>query len=253
MPTRMIKTMALLLGISATTLASATENKPALEIKQLTGDFYIFTTYQVYNNQPVPANGMYVVTDKGVVMLDGAWDPTQNQPLLDSIEARHHKKVVLEIGTHYHSDRSGAFDFLRKKGVKTYSSLKTLELCKEFKEHEAEFYFTKDTTFHVGKLEFETYYAGPGHTKDNIVIWFPKAKVLYGGCLIKSADATDLGNVQDANLKQWPETLKKLQQRFPEPAYIIPGHGDWSSRRALIHTLELLQRDKRNRNETGKK
>ena len=185
----MIKKLALLLSICATIGASATEKKPGLEIRHLTGDFYIFTTYQVYNNEPVPANGMYVVTDKGVVVLDGAWDPAQNQPLLDSIEAKHHKKVVLEIGTHYHSDRSGAFDFMRKKGIKTYSSLKTLELCKQFGEHEAEFYFVRDTTFHVGKLEFETYYAGPGHTRDKIVNWFPKAKILYGGWLIKNADA----------------------------------------------------------------
>lgn len=247
------KKLALILGLCGVMQASAEDKKPGLEIKQLTGDFYIFTTYQLYKNEPVPANGMYVVTDKGVVLLDGAWDPTQNQPLLDSIEARHHKKVVLEIGTHYHADRSGAFDFLRKKGVKTYSSLKTLELCKQFKEHEAEYVFVHDTTFHVGKLEFETYYAGPGHTRDNIVVWFPKAKVLYGGCLIKSTDSEDLGFTGDADLKQWPETLKKLMARYPNPDYIIPGHGDWTSRRSIIHSLELLQKDEQSRKKTPKK
>lgn len=248
MLTRNIKKIALFIGLCSVMQAEAQDKKPGLEIKHLTGDFYIFTTYQTYNNELVPANGMYVVTDKGVVMMDGAWDPAQNQPLLDSIEVRHHKKVVLEIGTHYHSDRSGAFDFLRKKSVKTYSSLQTLELCKQFGEHEAEFVFARDTTFHVGNLEFQTYYAGPGHTKDNIVVWFPKAKILYGGCLIKSWDATDLGNLKDADVKQWPETLKKVQQRFPDPAYIIPGHGDWTNRRSLIHSLELLQRDKKKKN-----
>ncbi len=122
MLSKIIKKIALVLTLSGMGQLWAQDKNPGLEIKHLTGDFYIFTTYQNYNNEPVPANGMYVVTDKGVVMMDGAWDPAQNQPLLDSIEARHHKKVVLEIGTHYHADRSGAFDFLRKKGVRTYSS-----------------------------------------------------------------------------------------------------------------------------------
>lgn len=247
-----IKKLVLLAGLFGAVTAKAQDKNPGLEIKQLTGDFYIFTTYQLYNNEPVPANGMYVVTDKGVVMMDGAWDPAQNQPLLDSIEARHHKKVVLEIGTHYHADRSGAFDFLRKKGVRTYSSQKTLELCKQFGEHEAEFTFVKDTTFHVGNLEFETYYAGPGHTKDNIVVWFPKAKVLYGGCLIKSWDETGLGYTKDADLDAWPKTLKKVQQRYPDPAYIIPGHGDWSNRRGLIRSLELLEQNKQQKNKSKK-
>lgn len=246
------KRLALILALSGLMQASAQDKLPGLEIKHLTGNFYIFTTYQTYNNEPVPANGMYVVTDKGVVMMDGAWDPAQNQPLLDSIEARHHKKVVLEIGTHYHADRSGAFDFLRKKGVKTYSSLKTLELCKQFGEHEAEFYFVKDTTFKVGNLVFETYYGGAGHTKDNIVLWFPQAKVLYGGCLIKSWDSEDLGYLKDANLNEWPKTLKKIQERYPDPAYIIPGHGDWSNRRSLIHSLELLQKQKMKKDKSKK-
>jgi metallo-beta-lactamase class B len=65
--------------------ASSQTPGPDLIISHLTGDFYIFTTYGSYNGNPVPANGMYMVTSKGVVLFDTPWDSTQFQPLLDSI------------------------------------------------------------------------------------------------------------------------------------------------------------------------
>ena len=93
----------------------------------------------------------------------------------------------------------------------------------------------------MGQYSFQTYYAGAGHTPDNIVIWFPKNKILYGGCLVKSTDAVDLGNLSDADPKQWPSTIKKIKKKFGKPNYVIPGHQDWSDNTSLDHTLKLLR------------
>ncbi len=41
-----------------------------LNISHLTGDFYIYTTYNTYEESQVPANGMYLVTKNGVVLFD---------------------------------------------------------------------------------------------------------------------------------------------------------------------------------------
>ena len=70
----------------------AQPKKEKLTITHLTKDFYIYTTYQSYQGYLVPANGMYLITNKGVVLFDTPWDATQFQPLLDSIEKRHHQK-----------------------------------------------------------------------------------------------------------------------------------------------------------------
>src|SRR3954468_16782828 len=75
---------------------------PKLSISHLTGNFYIYTTYKNINGSPFPSNSAYLVTDEGIVLFDTPWDTTQFQPLLDSIYARHQKKPVLCIATHYH-------------------------------------------------------------------------------------------------------------------------------------------------------
>ena len=154
--------------------------KAKLKISHLTGDFYIYTTYNVYEGTQIPANGMYLVTKNGVVLFDTPWDTTQFQPLLDSIQFKHKEIVVLCFATHWHSDKTAGLEYYRQQGIKTYTTVLTDELSKQNNKKRAEFLMSKDTVFHVGQYSFETYYPGQGHTADNIVIWFKKEKILYG-------------------------------------------------------------------------
>ena len=233
-------TTILIFLFSFTTIYGQVKNQK-LQITHLTGDFYIYTTYNTYKGSQVPANGMYLVTENGVALFDTPWDTTQFQPLLDSIKMKHNKDVVLCIATHSHEDRTGGLEFLKQKGVKTYTTVATDNICREKGRKRAAFLLSKDTVFNIGPVTFQTYYGGQGHTPDNIVIWFEKEKILYGGCLIKSTEATDLGNLNDANVKEWTSTIKNIQSKFKMPKFIIPGHGDWTSRKSLTHTLKLIK------------
>jgi len=216
-----------------------------LNITHLTQNFYIYTTYHNYKGETASANGLYAVTNNGVILIDSPWDTTQFQPLLDSIQARHHQKVVLCIATHSHEDRSAGLQFYQQQNIKTYTSLQTDSISKATNQKRAQFHFTKDTTFTIGQLSFQTFYPGPGHTADNIVVWFPQQKILYGGCFIKSTEAAGLGYIKEANLQAWPISLKNLQQKFQQPTFIIPGHDNFTNLNAINHTLRLLQQNKK--------
>lgn len=215
-------------------------NLGKLSIEHMAGDCYVYTTYKNLNGTPFPSNGMYIVTDEGVVLFDTPWDTSQFQPLLDSIYTRHNKKVVLCIATHFHDDRTAGLEYYAGKGINTFTSKQTYLLCKQRNEKKAEHYFIHDTTFTLGKYSFRTHYAGKGHTDDNIVIWCEQVKLLYGGCLVKSTENKGLGNIADANIKEWKKTIKKLIKEYPKPRYVIPGHFDWHDNTALRHTLTLL-------------
>jgi metallo-beta-lactamase class B len=219
--------------------------KPKLTISHLTGDFYIYTTYNTYKENQVPANGMYLVSNNGVVMFDTPWDTTQFQPLLDSIQLKHHKSVALCIATDFHSDRTGGLEYYRKQGIKTYTTKETDELSMKRGMKRAEFLLYKDTVFRNGQYTFQTYFPGQGHTAGNIIIWFKKERILYGGCLIKSMEDDDLGYLGDANEKDYATTIKNVQKKCKSPKFVIPGHSDWKNPNSLEHTLIMAQQLKK--------
>ena len=216
-----------------------------LKISHLTGDFYIYTTYNTYEGSKIPANGMYLVSKDGVVLFDTPWDTTQFQPLLDSIRLKHNKNVILCIATHWHSDRTEGLEYYEQKGIKTYTTSLTDNLSKKNNNKRAEYLIEKDTVFTTGQYSFETYYPGQGHTEDNIVIWFNNEKILYGGCLIKGADAEDLGFLGDGNVIEYETTLKNVQKKYPDPKFIIVSHHDWNNINSLKHSIKLARKLKK--------
>jgi metallo-beta-lactamase class B len=221
-----------------------------LKISHLTGDFYIYTTYNIYEGNQIPANGMYLVTNDGVAMFDTPWDTTQFQPLLDSIKSKHNKRVTFCIATHWHSDRTEGLEYYKQQGIKTYTTFLTDGLSKKNNKKRAQFLIANDTVFDIGQYAFETYYPGEGHTADNIVIWFKKEKILYGGCLIKGADAENLGYLGDANAPEYATTLKRVQKKCPDPNFIIVSHSDWNNINSLKHSIKLAKKlKKKNRND----
>lgn len=222
------------------------ETDKNLQITRLNGDFYIYTTYNLYKEHKVSANGMYLVTPEGVVLFDTPWDTTQFQPLLDSIKLKHNKKVLMCIATHFHEDRTAGLEYYRQQGIKTYTSALTDELSKKNNKKRAEFVIAKDSVFSIGKYSFQTYYPGEGHTSDNIIIWFKQQRIIYGACLIKSAEDEDLGNLGDANKLEYATTIKRVQKKCPNPKYVIVGHGDWTSIKSLEHTLFMAEELRKN-------
>ncbi len=146
-----MKKIAIILFLLVFSLGIFGQTSDDLKISQLSGDFYIFTTYQTYKDAKVPANGMYLVTNEGVVMFDLPWDKSQLQPLLDHIKAKHNKDVVMSVSTHFHEDRTNGIEFLRAKGAKTYTTTKTDELSQKKGYERAEFLLEKDKKFTIGQ------------------------------------------------------------------------------------------------------
>lgn len=232
----------LTISLFLTCSLSAQNPEPKLQITPLTANFYIFTTWNLYQETRYPANGLYVVTDKGVIMIDSPWDTTQFQPLLDSIWKRHQQKVVFCIATHFHEDRTGGLEYYSKQGIATWTTKLTDSLSRVKGKPRAEHLLAADSTFDFRASTFEIYYPGPGHAPDNIVVWFPQQRVLYGGCLIKSTEDNTLGNLGDANQPEYAATVMKVIRHCPKPRYVIPGHSGWGSTRSLQHTYKMAKR-----------
>lgn len=213
-----------------------------IRITPLSENFYIHTSFKLLGKDTFPSNGLFVVTENSVLLFDTPWTEEQTKELIDSIQIIFKKQIRFCLVSHFHDDRTGGLDVLKNIHVKTYSSKATKVLCIKNNEKYADYTFVNDSLFSVDSLYFETYFPGEGHTEDNLVVWFPESKILYGGCIVKSLESKSLGNLKDANLNQWPLAIENILNKYPEIKYVIPGHYAWGDRKLLTHTYELIKK-----------
>ena len=213
-----------------------------LRVQPIAPDVFVHTSYHYYpgNPVPVPSNGLIIKTKTGALVIDTAWDPDQTMELLRWVADSLHQRVRLVVVTHAHEDRLGGLAVLQANNIKVYCTPPTAEHAATLPFGVPTPAIKPYTVIRAGRTRLELFYPGPGHSPDNLVAWLPNQQVLFGGCLIKGADATTLGNIDDANLKQWPVSVRKVAARYPKATVVVPGHGQWGDARLLEHTLELL-------------
>lgn len=130
---------------------------------------------------------------------------------------------------------------MKERGIKAHSTALTAEIAKENEYEEPLGDLQTITNMKYGNMKVETFYPGKGHTEDNIVVWLPQYKILAGGCLVKSTEAKDLGNVADAYVNEWSGSIENVLNRYGNMISVVPGHGHVGDKELLLHTLDLLK------------
>lgn len=86
-------------------------------------------------------------------------------------------------------------------------------------------------------------YLGAAHTEDGIVVWIPKDKILFGGNEVRSIGGW-YGNIGDANLKEWSNTILKVKENYGTAKIVIPGHGKYGDIKLLDYTINIYKPSK---------
>jgi len=205
--------------------------------------------HQSTDSQGIPSNGLIAVTDHGLLLVDTPWTDAQTEALLKWGETRLARPWLGAIITHDHRDRDGGLGALQRRHIPIAALDLTVAKLQKRGVGGVTALFTAKAGVVQDPRGFEAFYPGPGHTSDNIVIKFPHA--LFGGCLIKSTEAPDLGFTGDADLASWPQAVSRVAARYPNVP-IIPGHGPIDRAGvAYQHTLDLLARSGPGRPSSG--
>ncbi|MCK7591152.1 subclass B1 metallo-beta-lactamase [Subsaxibacter sp. CAU 1640] len=212
-----------------------------LKIEQLTNQTYRHITYlKTEDFGKVSCNGMIVIDDGEALVCDTPTDDTSSEELIDWIENNRKAKIVGVVVTHFHNDCLGGLKAFHSKNIPSYASFKTIELAKANNFEVPLTGFNDQVKLTVGSKEVINDYIGEGHTKDNIVCYVPDEQVLFGGCLIKSMNASK-GHLGDANTAEWSSTVGRLKAKYSQLKIVIPGHGETGTTELLDYTIELFK------------
>lgn len=208
-------------------------------IVKLTENAYLIQSSYSCNGH-LDCNHLLVVDSKDIVLVNTHAKDSLTTIMLNYILAKFNRPVTKIIVSHFHDDSSGGLTATANRGITSYSTDKTKDLVIPFGKT-IDIAFTDSMTIELQSFQLQLFYFGPGHTVDNMVVWFPKDKILFGGCLLKSIETKNKGNIADADLVKWPGTVKKVKYRFPDAEVVIPGHMAIGDASIFDHTIGIAE------------
>ncbi|RWU10444.1 subclass B1 metallo-beta-lactamase [Pedobacter chitinilyticus] len=213
----------------------------ALMITQISKNAYEHVSYlQTQDFGKVPCNGLVVSDHKEAIIFDTPTNDKSSEELIKWITDQLHFKIKAIIPTHFHDDCLGGLKAFHDHRIPSYASFKTIALAKEKGFVVPENGFKDALTLKVGKETITAKFFGEGHTRDNVVGYFPSENILFGGCLIKEIDATK-GYLGDANVEAWSNTVERVKKAYPKVKLVIPGHGERGNSKLLDYTIGLFK------------
>lgn len=212
-----------------------------LEIHKITDRVYQHISFlQSETFGKVSCNGMIVLDGREAVIFDTPADDDAAVELINWVEKNKNCTIKAVIPTHFHDDCLGGLGAFHERSIPSYANTLTIELAEFNDALLPEHGFDKTLELQVGTKKVRAEFFGEGHTKDNIIGYFPNDKVIFGGCLIKEMKA-GMGNLEDANVASWSQTVLNVKGKYPDTKVVIPGHGKTGGIELLDYTIELFK------------
>lgn len=212
-----------------------------LIITQIAENSFQHTSYLQTNDfGNVPCNGLFVRNINETIIFDTPADDRSSEELISWIIDSLHCRINAIIPTHFHNDCLGGLPAFHEKNIPSYAYFKTIEFAKTNNFAIPQNGFHDSLVLKVGNQHIVAKFFGEGHTRDNIVGYFPTDNILFGGCLIKEINASK-GFLGDANIAAWPGTVENVKKAYPQVKIIIPGHGKFGNTQLLDYTINLFK------------
>jgi len=240
----------LLVGIISITCCYAqTDDKIVIDeniqLLHLQDSVFLHITFdELENFGRFSSNGLVIIRNGHALMIDTPMDNEKTEKLTSYMQNSLSAKMEKLIACHFHNDCLGGVTYLKSIGVESIANSMTIGKCKELEIPEPSTAFTDSLIFDFYGEPIECRYFGAGHTFDNITVWLPSEKILLGGCLVKSANSPNLGNLSDAVVDDWETTIREVKTKYPDAKIIVPGHGALGGPELLSHTIYLVAIEK---------
>ena len=196
-------------------------------------------------NQNFISNAGFIVTSKGVVVIDALGSPALAERLVAEIKKITPEKITHVVLTHYHADHVYGLQVFEQAGAKIiahqagreYLHADTARLRLQASREELAPWIDDKTRLvaatewidsrrelALGDTQLVLQPVGPAHTPEDLAVYLPGRKVLYAGDLVFRSRIPFVGQADSRN---WIVSLDKLLAF--DTSVIIPGHGPVST------------------------
>lgn len=211
-----------------------------LNIAEIADGTYVHTSYlETADWGRVGCNGLVYINNGFAVVYDAPTHQAEAEELIHWIKTEHKAEIKAVIATHFHIDCVGGLKAFHEQNIPSFANHLTLELVEEQYES-PETGFSPKQVLNIGGTNVINQYLGAAHTNDNIFGYIPEVRIVFGGCALKAMNAPK-GNLNDANVEEWPNTMERLKATFPDATLFVPGHGQPGGIELVDYTIQLFK------------
>lgn len=215
---------------------------PELTVVKLNDAAYLhISQLNLGDGKSVGCNGLVYLDGNQCVVIDTPCDDEQSNDLLNFIEDSLKAKVEFVVPTHWHVDCLGGLKAFHNRDIPSYGLNLTKKFAEESGDEPPQIVFDSSLNKRINSKSVELKYFGPGHALDNITVWFPHDKILFGGCMMKATNVNWIGNLSDADLNKWDVTVEKVKENYGDAEIVIPGHAEVGNSEIFDHTVEVVR------------
>lgn len=230
-------------------LYSFGQNAPAsinlhqdLQIIPINKNLYIHKSWMTFTEYGrVGSNGLIYIDGQSAILMDTPVNDSLSLLLIDWLRNKKGVSIKGVIINHFHIDCLGGLKAFHQAGIPSYATKKCQKLARKEGANIPQIGFRKKLNLKIESKEVWCRYFGKAHTKDNLVVYIPSEQALFGGCMIKSLEASK-GNLNDASVKKWSQTVGKIKNAYPSLEIVVPGHGATGGVDLLDYTIKLFQK-----------
>jgi len=211
-----------------------------LELIKISEHAYVhvsYTTLPGYGR--ISANGLILTDNNSAFLFDTPWTDSLTCVLISYLNDQMKLQITGFIPNHWHEDCMGGLNYLKSQKIKSYANQLTIDIAKNKGLPVPDQGFKDSLRLSLGDKFIYCYFFGAAHSSDNIVVWIPSEKILFPGCMCKSLNSGNPGNLSDGDISEYPKTIDKVIQKFKSARVVIPGHGPIGGPELLIHTKSL--------------
>ncbi len=93
-----------------------------------------------------------------------------------------------------------------------------------------------------GEIEVQYHHIGPGHTDNDLVVYFPSLNLVHMGDLLFHNNWPFIDLAAGATTVGWQTSLREIMAMIDDTTTVIPGHGEITGKAALQQQIEFFDK-----------